>query len=281
MGRVVDLNGSLLSAAEARVSTTDLGVLYGIGLFETMRAYGGRVFRLREHLDRLLASAEALKLPITREMLPDEERFSAMLSANDLSDARVRLTVSGGSPGDDCVEHMVLATAVAVQPLPEEYYTRGITVAVCSQAQLSTDPLAGHKTTCFWPRLRALHEAQLRGCGEALWFTEKRELAEGSISNVFIVNDGAVQTPPTDTPVLPGITRAAVIQLCKRHDIPCQQIALTIDDLLDADEAFICNSIMEIVPVCRVERKAVGNEKVGGITGKLIDAYQMLVGSTS
>lgn len=281
MVRVVDLNGSLLAAAEALVSTTDLGVLYGIGLFETMRAYGGRVFRFREHLERLLASAEALKLPITREMLPDHKRLSALLSANDLNDARVRLTVSGGSPGVDGVEHMVLATAVEVQPLPEEYHTRGITVAVCSQTQLTTDPLAGHKTTCFWSRLRALHEAQLHGCGEALWFTEKRELAEGSISNVFIVKDGVVKTPPIGTPVLPGITRAAVIELCGQHSIPCEQTALTIDDLLDADEAFICNSIMEIVPVCRVERKAVGDEKVGGITQRLSAAYQVLARNPS
>ncbi len=277
MGRVVDLNSSLLSAEEARVSTTDLGVLYGIGLFETMRAYGGGVFRLQEHSERLLASAERLKLPITREMLPDEKRFSALLSANDLTDARLRLTVSGGSPGVDGVEHMVLATAVEVQPLPEEYYTRGITVTVGSQAQLTTDPLAGHKTTCFWARLRALHEAQLHGCGEALWFTEKRELAEGSISNIFIVKEGVVHTPPIATPVLPGITRAAVIELCEQHSIPCEQTTLTIDDLLDADEAFICNSIMEIVPVCRVERKAVGDERVGAVTKRLADAYQVLV----
>ena len=176
---------------------------------------------------------------------------------------------------------MVLTTAVEVQPLPEEYYTRGITLAVCSQAQLSTDPLTGHKTTCFWSRLRALHEAQLRGCGEALWFTEKRELAEGSISIVFIVKEGVVKTPPIGTPVLPGITRAAVLELCERHKIRCEQTSLTIDDLLDADEAFICNSIMEVVPVCRVERKAVGDERVGAVTGKLSVAYQGLVRNSS
>ena len=281
MSPIVDLNGKLVRTDAAEVTVSDLGVLYGIGLFETMRSYGGRVFRFGQHVDRLLASAEKLKLPFRREMLPDEDRIVALLEANDLSDARLRLTVSGGSPVEDGLRHMVLMTAVPLEPAPAECYTHGVTVHLTPQVQQSTDPLIGHKTTCFWPRLQALHDAQQRGCAEALWFTETRQLAEGSISNVFAIKDGTAKTPPLDTPVLPGVTRAAVIELCERDEIPCLQSPLTIDDLLDADEAFLCNCIMEIVPVCRVERSPIGDEKVGPITTKLADAYRKLVEDTS
>ena len=281
MPPIVDLNGKLVRADAAEVTVSDLGVLYGIGLFETMRSYAGRVFRFRQHLDRLLASAEKLNLPFRREMLPDEERLVALLEKNDLTDARLRLTVSGGAPAEEGLKHMVLTTAVPLEPVPDEYRTRGVTVHVASPVQQSTDPLIGHKTTCYWPRLQALHEAQQRGCAEALWFTETRQLAEGSISNVFVIKDATVKTPPLDTPVLPGITRAAVIELCERERIACLQSSLTIDDLLDADEAFLCNCIMEIVPVCRVERSAIGDEKVGPVTKQLADAYRKLVEETS
>ncbi len=280
MPPTVDLNGKLVRADAAEVSVSDLGVLYGIGLFETMRSYAGRVFRFRQHLDRLLASAEKLKLPFRREMLPDEGRLVALLEANDLTDARLRLTVSGGSPAEEGLKHMVLTTAVPLEPVPDEYHTHGVTVHVASQVQHSTDPLIGHKTTCYWPRLQALHDAQQRGCAEALWFTETRQLAEGSISNVFIIKDGTAKTPPLNTPVLPGVTRSAVIELCERERIPCLQSPLTIDDLLDADEAFLCNCIMEIVPVCCVEQSPIGDEKVGPITKKLANAYRALVKQT-
>ncbi len=277
MPPIVDLNGELVNADAAEVAVSDLGVLYGIGLFETMRSYAGHVFRFSQHLDRLLASAEKLKLPFRREMLPDEERILALLEANELPDARLRLTVSGGAPIEDGLKHLVLTTAVPIEPAPAECYTHGVTVHVTSQVQHSADPLIGHKTSCFWPRLHALHDAQQRGCAEALWFTETRQLAEGSISNVFVIKGGTAKTPSLDTPVLPGVTRAAVIELCEREKIPCLQSPLTIDDLLDADEAFLCNCIMEIVPVRRVEQSPIGDEKVGPITTKLAEAYRALV----
>jgi len=277
MANVVELNGRLTPLDEARVPVTDLGLLYGIGLFETMRAYESRVFRLDQHLQRLLASAEKLQLPVTREMLPDGERVSALLAANDLSDARLRLTVTGGSPIREGVRHAVLLTAGVMEPYPPEYYSAGVTVRIGAQAQVTGDPLAGHKTTCYWSRLQAVHEGRLSGCVETLWFTENRQLAEGSISNVFVVKDGRLGTPPLNTPVLPGITRAAVIELCALQRIPCEQTAIDIDDLLDADEVFVCNSMMEIVPVCRVERKAIAAEEVGPLTRRIIRAYRELV----
>jgi len=277
MANIVEINGELMTAEQAQVPVTDMGVLYGIGLFETMRAYQGEIFRLPEHLNRLLDSATKLNMPFTAEMLPDETRFTKLLSENNLTDARVRLTVTGGSPVAEGIKHSVVSTAVKIEPYPQEYYERGITVLVSPLTQLSNDPLAGHKTTCYWPRLQLLLDAQAKGCAEALWFNEDNLLTEGSISNVFIVEDGTVKTPSPEAPVLPGITRAAVLELCSREGIKHEETALTIDNLLDADEVFITNCMMEIVPVVRVERKPISSQKVGMLTRSLMEGYKKLV----
>ena len=169
---------------------------------------------------------------------------------------------------------MVLITAVPLEPVPDEYHTRGVTVHVASPVQQSTDPLIGHKTTCYWPRLQALHEAQQRGCAEALWFTETRQLAEGSISNAFIVKNGVLKTPPLGTPVLPGITRAVVLELGGELEIDTQECPLSIDDLLDADEVFLTNVIMQVVPVIRVEKHDIADGHLGPVTKKLMAAFR-------
>ncbi len=277
MHPVVELNGRQMALAEAQVPVTDLGVLYGIGLFETLRAYCGRAFRLRAHLDRLCRSARALSLPLDPKALPDEPRIQALLQANELHEARLRITVTGGAPTEQGPRPGVLVTAVAFEPYPQELYDRGITAAITTRRQSRTDPLAGHKSTHYWTRLQTLHEAQLQGCGEALWFNDAGQLAEGCISNVFVVKDATAKTPAPDTPVLPGITRAAILECCAALHVAHQETALSIADLLDADEAFICNSMMEIVPVCRVERSAVGTEQVGPVTRRLAQAYRATV----
>ena len=122
-----------------------------------------------------------------------------------------------------------------------------------------------------------LRDAQERHCGEAIWFTPENALAEGSISNVFLVRENRLLTPPLDTPVLPGITRALVLQLAESLQIPAEEKACTIDDLLDAEEVFLTNAIMEVMPVTRVEKKAIAEEKVGLITRRLNEAYHDLV----
>jgi branched-subunit amino acid aminotransferase/4-amino-4-deoxychorismate lyase len=277
MPRWMDFNGRLVEPASAVLPAGDFGLLYGIGLFTTMRARGGRVFRLPAHLARLLGSAAALNLPLVREQLPDARRVERLLEANELTEARLRLTVTGGTRDGEQVRHNVLLTAVPAEPYPESYYADGVTACICPQVQDGSDPLAGHKTTCCWPRLMALHEAQRRGCAEALWFDRTGRLAEGSISNVFVVTAGTVQTPPPDTPVLPGITRSVVGDLCAREGWAWRETALTITDVLDADECFITNCIMGIVPVVRVEKRAIGAEKPGVLTRRLMAAYNALV----
>ena len=153
-----------------------------------------------------------------------------------------------------------------------------MTVLLCTDyRQSDKDPLAGHKTTSYLPRLLALRTAQQRDCGESIWFTPDNRLTEGCISNIFVVKKGTLTTPPLDAPVLPGVTREAVIELAKTNEIPINETAGTVDDLLDADEVFLTNSIMEVMPVTRIERKPIANERPGEITGQLMNAYRKLV----
>ncbi len=298
MSSVVFLNGRFLAADEAGVSVWDGGWLHGAGLFETMRARYGRIFQLDAHLDRLAASARKLLVPLDRPDLPLTRDFDELLDRNGLSEARIRLTVTAGamfeSPAgradsDDSTEQTdppaeevrpgltVCATASSVTEYRREFAERGMSAAISPYKLSPTDPLAGHKCTAHLPRLLALRDAHAKGCNEAIWFTTGNLLAEGSISNVFLVRDGKLLTPPLDTPVLPGTTRAVVLELAKTAGIDAEQRPLSIDDLLDADEVFVTNSIMQVMPVCRVEKREIGNGQPGAITKRLREAFLQAV----
>lgn len=281
MTSTVYLNGRFVADADARVSVFDGGFLHGAGLFETMRAENGRVFRLEAHLERLRKSAGRILTPIERVDLPAESVFTELLERAGLPDARVRLTISSGSlrdAGDDAPPALtVCATASPLSSYPAELYERGVHVAVCDYRVSTSDPLAGHKALSYLPRLLGMRFAQEKRCLEALWFNTRNQLAEGSISNVFTVRGGVMRTPPLETPILPGITRAVVIDLAERSGVPCEQTSLGIDDLLDADEVFLTNAIMQVMPVIRVERRDIGEGKVGPITRRMIESYRALV----
>lgn len=281
MNETVYLNGSFVPQTEAVVSAFDGGYLHGAGLFETMRAENGRVFRLVSHLQRLQTSTTQLLRPLKRSELPSERDFCELLERNRLPAARVRLTVSAGSmierPHDDGQCLTVCATATRLEPPPARLYEMGVSVAVCKFKQSRTDPIAGHKTTAYLPRLLALRQASHAGCTEALWFTEKNELAEGSISNVFVVSDGVLKTPPLSTPVLPGIARGVLLAIAQDSGIEAREVAVTIDELLDADEVLLTNAIMQVLPVIRVETRDIGNGRVGPVAKRMLDEYQSLV----
>ena len=278
MAETVYLNGRLIPREEATVSVYDGGWLHGAGLFETMRAHRGVVFRLDAHLDRLIESAAEVLFPIERPDLPLTRDFQQLLADNGLSDARVRLTVTAGlmldAPPGARPALSVCATASARTAYPAELYQNGIAVVISKYRQSSTDPVAGHKTTCYLPRLLALREAQKHRYGEALWFTPENRLAEGSISNVFVVTGGVVKTPPIDTPVLPGITRAVILEVGRAAGMELRETPLNINDVLDAEEVFVTNSGLEVLPVIRVERRDVGDAKPGPVTRELLRLYR-------
>ena len=283
MSDYVALNGEIIPYDQARIAPFDSGFLHGIGLFETMRAVRGTVPLLALHLARLHTSARELDLPVELDTNAVAALVSELLEANDLSDARIRLTVSHGdmmaadSESPD-PPRTVLISAAPFTPYPPQLYEKGMTVEISGYYQNPTSPICGHKTTSYLDRMFALRTAQKAGAGEALWFTvAEKWLAEGCISNVFLVDkNGQILTPPLTTPgkpehrlILPGITRQRVIDLAPGVGLSIQEKTLRIEDVLTASEIFITNAVIGIMPIVRVERHPVANEIPGEITIRL------------
>lgn len=282
------LNGNFIDDSEASVSLRDTGLLHAAGVFTTMRSFDGKVFRLQQHLERIRASSEALFIPLTYSDAVLTKATEDLLQRNELKDARLRLTVTRGQAIQDPVhglrlEPNVFITATDSEPYPAEFYQRGMTVILLDEQKLNPyDLQAGHKTLNYLSRLSALREANRRGAGEALWFNVHNYLQSGSISNVFVVKDETLITPPTPaelldpavreataypkSAVLPGITRAAILEIAQEAGIAIKRASITVSELLEADEVFLTNSIMQVMPVCRIERRGIGNEKPGAIT---------------
>jgi len=279
MAEKVFLNDKLVDTDKAGISVTDSGFLYGAGLFETMRSCDGVVFSLKDHLDRLFFSAGALSINNTysREYITDA--IYEVLKANNLTDARLRLTLTGGpmSESEEERRSTLLIAASKLQSYPPEYYKNGVLVILSPFRQNTAEPIYGHKTTSYFSRMLALKSAHQKRAAEALWFTVDSRLAEGCISNVFLVKDSILYTPPIVTPVLAGVSRKTVFQLALKNSIEFVEKNLYISDLLDADEIFLTNVIMQIMPVCRVENHSVGSGKPGPVTVKLQEEFDEFI----
>jgi branched-chain amino acid aminotransferase len=272
----VHLNGQLVDAADASVSVFDTGFLHGASTFTTMLAHNGVVFRLSDHLGRLLETVGLLGIRATATAESLSKAVDEVLAANELLEARMRITLSPGSTKGD--EPTTLVTAEPLPEYPADWYEKGITVVVSSFRQNVGDPSFGYKTGCYFPRVLARQEALQKGAEEAIWFTPDNRLAEACFCNVFLVRDGAVLTPPRDTPVLPGVVRQTVIDLCETLEIDCRtDDDLVIKDVLEADEMFLTSSTMGIRPVVRVEQHVVGDEAPGEITQRLLEAYRRVL----
>ena len=271
----VFLNDKLVDIDKACVSVTDSGLLYGMGLFETMRSYNGVVFCLKDHLDRLFFSASSLSINNTYDRKYISDAIYKLLKANKLTDARLRLTLTSGpmSQSEEQRRATLLVTATELRPYPPEYYKNGVLVVLCPFRQNTAEPIYGHKTINYLSRMIALNFAHQKRAAEALWFTVDNRLAEGCISNVFLVKDSVLYTPPIETPVLAGVARKTVCQIALKNSIKLVEKTLGINDVLDADEVFLTNVIMQILPVRAVEKHTVGDGKVGLVTRKLMEFF--------
>ncbi len=273
--RNVYLSGEIIPAAEASIDIADPAFLHGSAVFTTMLASRGTVFRFDRHLKRLSDNVNVLGLDVEVTTGQLVSGMYAVIDANGLSEARCRITLTPGPPDRKPV---TLMTADPLPDYPAAWHRDGIAVVVTSLKQFSGDPMAGRKTACYLPRILARREAAAKGSEEALWFTTDNHLAEACFSNVFLVLNGTVRTPPKDTPVLPGVTREAVLELCAERDIPADEEGrLTVDDMLDAEEVFLTSATMGIRPVIRIEKHRVGTGTPGDITRVLTDAYRELV----
>jgi branched-chain amino acid aminotransferase len=274
----VFLNDKLVDAETACISVTDGGFLYGVGLFETMRSHNGIVFALADHLDRLFFSASRLAINNPYDSKYLGGAVYEVLKANELTDARVRLTLTNG-PMTESQDRKptLLITATKFRPYPPEYYRNGVLVVLCPFRQNPNDPTCGHKTTSYFSRMIALNQAHQKRAAEALWFTVDNRLAEGCVSNVFLVKDSVLYTPPIQTPVLAGVARKAICQLALNDSITLIEKDLTIDDVLGADEIFLTNVIMQVMPIVKVEKHIVGDGRVGPMAKNLKEEFETLI----
>ena len=288
----VFLNGRMIPPAEARIPGDDAGFQHAIGLFETMAAYHGKVFRLQQHLDRLARSARELGLAKEIDTSALAGAVQQTIEHNSIDRARIRLTLTAGSmsmlkPGEAPAP---LPTLLIVPTEPTQYdpayFERGIMVLIAPAGANPFDAMAGHKTLAYWGRLRTLRQAASLGAGEAIWLNVTNHLASGAVSNLFIVKGGQLLTPiargeevegSLPAPVLPGITRAAVIELAEKEGIKVNRQMLTVDDLLGADEVFLTNSSWHVLPVTKVERQEIGGGKVGEVTTRLREGVLELI----
>jgi len=280
--QMIYVSGRMAPEREATVSALDAGLLLGAGLFETLRTYGGKTFRLDRHLARLRASGEVFRVFLKESDAEIAGIIAQLVEANGVPDARIRITATRGPlteelADDEAPRATLIITAGPMTPYAAELYERGCTVVVSDIRTNETDPVAFHKTTNYLRNLMALRDAHRARAVEALCFNSKNRLAEGSISNVFLVSGGRLLTPPVEEGLLAGITRQTVLELAADEEVPAEQRPLGINDLLDAEEVFLTNSIMEVLPVGRIEQHEVGDGKPGPITRNLAAAYKALV----
>ena len=287
-GVTVWLNGEIVSADEARVGIFDAGLQHGVGLFETMSATGGKVQRLREHLQRLERSACELKLTEELHVGPLCEAVEMTVRESGIDEARVRLTLTGGDlnllrGGDGKgIEPTIFIVVQRATVYPEEFFEKGVRVMIADGRLNPFDSGAGHKTVNYWSRLRALQDAAGKKCGEAIWLSVSNHVMSGSVSNLFVVRNGEILTPiahgeegkgAVPMAVLPGITRGCVCEFAEARGMVVVKRMLDISDVLDAEEVFLTNSSWGVLPVIAVEGKAIGDGVVGEVAKVMRGAW--------
>lgn len=277
--RQIFINGQLVPAAQATISVFDHGFLYGDGIFEGIRAYRGRVFKLEEHLDRLYDSAKAILLDIPYSKQEMTKAVVETVRANGLQDAYIRLVVSRG-PGDlgldptKCPHPTVIIIADTIALYPEQVYQKGMTLASVAIRRPATDVLnPAIKSLNYLNNILAKIEANLRGLPEVLILNQEGYVVEGTGDNVFIVKDGALRTPPPYTGILNGITRQVVMKIARDLNLDTFEIPITLHDVYTADECFLTGTAAEVIGVVQCDGRAIGSGVVGPNTMRLREAF--------
>ncbi len=272
--RWIYLNGELVQQETATVSALDRGLLYGYGLFETMRSYGGRVFRLEEHYQRLCRGAERVGLEVPFLLADLVGAAKGVLQSNGLEDARVRLMLTAGAEG---VAGSVILLAREVMEYPRQLYRRGMPALVTSMRRNETSFLSGVKSLNNLDNVLAREEARRQGADEAILLNTRGLVAEGSASNVFLVLDGRLVTPNLSSGCLAGITRQAVLELAGESGLEAIETDVERSAFAVASEAFLTGSVMEVMPLTRLDDRPVGSGRPGPVTGRLHSLYQEMV----
>ncbi len=277
--RLVYLDGQWVPQDQARVSIFDHGFLFGDGVFEGIRAYGGRPFRLQEHIDRLFESAHSIRLDIglTREEVTELTKES--LARNGLSDAYIRVQVSRGvgDLGIDaaaCPKATVFVLADRIALYPESLYETGLRAMTSSLRRTAVDALSPRvKSLNYLNSVLAKMQARAAGYPEAILLSPEGYPIEATGENLFIVRRQELWTPPVYLGILEGITRRFVLALAGELGIPCHEAPFTVHDLYVAEECFLTGTAAEIMPVVEIDGRRVGTGSPGPLTGRLREAF--------
>jgi branched-chain amino acid aminotransferase len=277
--RWVFVSGEMASGPAARVSALDQGLLYGYGLFETMRSYRGHVFRLEEHYRRLCEGAALLALEVPLGVTALREAIAAVLERNELVDAYLRLTLTAG-PVQGLTEvtepskPQVILFARELTDYPEALYRRGMTAVISAVRRNETSPLSRVKSLNCLDNLLAREEARRQGAQEAIMLNSQGFVAEGSASNVFVLRGGTLLTPSIRSGVLPGIARQVVLKLATAAGLEANETEIEPAALFDAAEVFLTSSIKEVMPLTELDMRPVGSGRPGPVSERLHRLYR-------
>jgi branched-chain amino acid aminotransferase len=280
MGLFASVDGVVVPAAEARVSVLDNGFTFGDAVYETLRTYGGRPFELARHLTRLRGSAARLGFAIPPDDAELGRQLDTLLDRAENSESYIRLIVSRGVGDisyhfDRVAGPTIVMVVKPLEPFPEAAYRDGIDVAVVKIRRNHPSALDPAIKSCnLLNNILAVREAQGQGAEEALLLNDHGELAEGASTNLFVVKDGSVRTPPLAAGILAGITRDVLFGLFPELRLPFREEPILLEALRSADEAFVTSSTREAMPIRSVDGRPVGDGRPGPVTRKIIAAFR-------
>jgi branched-chain amino acid aminotransferase len=280
------LDGNLVEESEAKISVFDHGVLYGDGVFEGIRIYNGRVFRLEEHIRRLFDSARAIVLTIPWTYEEVIRATVETVAANNLRDGYIRLVVTRGVGGLGlnpylCPKASMFIIASTIQLYPQEYYDKGLALITCATRRPAPAALMPQvKSLNYLNNIMAKVEAIQAGALEAIMLNEQGYVAECTGDNIFILKNGVLITPLISDGGLDGITRSVILQLADRLGIPVQERSITRYDIFIADECFITGTAAEVIPVISLDSRSIGEGAPGPLTKRFIEAFTAEANST-
>lgn len=275
------VNGKVVDGKKASLSVFDRGLLYGDGLFETMRSYGGVVFALDAHFCRLYDSGRLIGLNIEKNKKYLKAAIYKLLKINKLKNAYIRLAVTRGTGrvGLDATIALGQSLIIIVKdftPYPAKLYKRGVSLYTSSVRRNEKSVLSRVKSLNYLNNIQARMEAQKRGATDALLLNTEKKVAESAVSNIFMIKGKKLITPPVESGALPGITRDMVLSLANYLKLYPVEANMDLRELKNAEEAFLTNTLMEIMPVVKIDKKTIGSGKPGPTTKSLHKLYRTI-----
>ena len=274
------MNGRFIEKGRACVSFLDHGFLYGDGVFETLRAYNGKIFMVKEHIKRLFSSTGAIRIKMPFSMPEIEKILYKTIGINKIEGAYIRITVTRGTgePGLDtfsCKSSSVIVYAKNIRPHPERMYRQGIRAVIVGVNKIPPGSLNPAVKSCnFLSNIMAKIEARALGATEGIMLSQEGYVAEGTASNIFMVKKEVLTTPLVSTGILEGITRQVVIKIARKSKIKVIEEKIKKEQLYNSDEIFLTSTLLEVMPVTEIDGRIVANGKPGTLTRLLLDKYR-------